>query len=297
MTFPMSDAIAKSGMLTKDRGRLGRPVAINRLLIPRRLKLEENRIVWTLELQRRDFGLRWVTPPGDLLDRFVRLADADDVKMFARGFGPLELCEHGLPFNHPPADGAPPCQRQPVGFDVETWWEPVEAWLVIVRRFRATLEIAARLHLGHAIPRPLWHNYFRGFPGEDSPPPGQRPLSELRRAHPDYDREEIAGRVVNFLELGRAVPRLVWKSRHASPRVTFHADGLFGVLAVQLMLAVARTEGWAICSHCGAVYSPARQPDPSRRNFCDECRRAGVPLKLAKRDSRARQRRNGGRHE
>src|ERR1017187_5290513 len=50
-------------------------------------------------------------PPADLLERFCRIAESDDtdaaVEAFARRWGMLGLCAHGLPYRHVPIDIGP----------------------------------------------------------------------------------------------------------------------------------------------------------------------------------------------
>jgi hypothetical protein len=47
------------------------------------------------------------------------------------------------------------------------------------------------------------------------------------------------------------------------------------------MLAVARSDGLATCSACGALFAPRRRPNPNRRRFCPECSQLGIPHRLA----------------
>jgi hypothetical protein len=75
---------------------------------------------------------------------------------------------------------------------------------------------------------------------------------------------------------------------------TFSALSL---VAVQLILAVTRAEGLAVCSGCGAPYLTNHQPLAgkrvgrwiAKRNYCHTCRKSGVPQRDAARDYRKRQ--------
>ncbi len=79
-----------------------------------------------------------------------------------------------------------------------------------------------------------------------------------------------------------------WNSEQAPAIYLGH--GLFGNLAVQLMSAVSRTEGLALCSACGTPYLPPRQPRAGERHYCQECRKMGAPQRDASRQYRQRRR-------
>jgi hypothetical protein len=51
---------------------------------------------------------------------------------------------------------------------------------------------------------------------------------------------------------------------------------LFGALAVQLLFAVSRTDGLAVCSACGSPYCPPRKPRIDQRHYCSGYRRRGA---------------------
>lgn len=47
---------------------------------------------------------------------------------------------------------------------------------------------------------------------------------------------------------------------------------LFGAIAMQMMLAVANTRGWAIYSDCGQMFDVGlRRPRADRRRYCGQC--------------------------
>ena len=62
------------------------------------------------------------------------------------------------------------------------------------------------------------------------------------------------------------------------------ANGLFGALVCQLMLAVTGTDGIDICAACGQAYVDSRRPNRAHRNYCRRCRQNGVPQRDAARD-------------
>lgn len=65
-------------------------------------------------------------------------------------------------------------------------------------------------------------------------------------------------------------------------------EGLMPAFAMQLAMAMQRSDHLAICSECGAPYLVARRPDRNRRTFCPPCRAGGAPQRQASRDYRER---------
>jgi hypothetical protein len=90
--------------------------------------------------------------PG-LLEDFLKLEHGSDeaILAYARRWGPLWLCGHGLSFRH-----APDCRPMICDWDVSdgdddygTWFdEPVGSWRAVSRWARATVRLARRLHNG-----------------------------------------------------------------------------------------------------------------------------------------------------
>jgi transposase-like protein len=88
-----------------------------------------------------------------------------------------------------------------------------------------------------------------------------------------------------WLQLTAVGPELNWRNG----KITFELCGgsLFGVLAVQLALAVNRSEGLAVCDGCKKPYIPRRQPRADQRHYCPDCG-SKAALRDAQRDQRAR---------
>nr|CAA9335522.1 MAG: hypothetical protein AVDCRST_MAG46-1662 [uncultured Nocardioidaceae bacterium] len=113
----------------------------------------------------------------------------------------------------------------------------------------------------------------------------------------DDDRSQLAWAVSTWLESARAGLALIWPTGANAPTVAIGGAmpwGCLQAITVQVALACSRAESAArSCDGCGAPHAPRRQPKPGQRSFCQKCREAGVPVKLAHRDRRARQRSNG----
>src|SRR5262249_43694631 len=148
-----------------------------------------------VELERHPDGDRlvWRGRDGDRLSRFVRPGDGllrefvsltrdrsgERILTFARSWGVLDICQHGLPWSHAPGSGllanlpvlpdqfpAPEFRRAcfPLGFTVNSGggWEPVEVWRAFARQATVLLDVAARLHLGKPVHAEHWDQVSEG---------------------------------------------------------------------------------------------------------------------------------------
>ncbi|MFC1902438.1 hypothetical protein ACFLX3_05900 [Chloroflexota bacterium] len=194
---------------------------------------------------------------GGALNDFVRIKTPDDIITFARRYGPLGLCKHGLPPMHRgtwyrdviidgelsevidtgewnPADGAserrwcPPCSP-----------EPVKKWLEYSELALSYLNLAASFKAGRV-------EALRGV--------GKLSL--------------IDG--INEW-LGDAGVRLELNWDNQEPVLILTGGGVFGALGVQLLTAVTANT-LAVCSGCKKPYlRKVRKPKPREHNFCPNC--------------------------
>jgi len=311
----------ESGLVTED-GRLHRSIRSNAIFVPDRIEAIGDRLIWN-----NGGKGRWTRPGPGLLEQFVDLTQEDApapraIEAYARRWGVLEICEHALPRTHNPrrqpsiprlaedpgAAGWQPWQDgcYPLGyvpFGVATpkgrtsphyeCWEPLRSWARVSRRARALLNIAARLHGGARGPVEDWHLLLGGDETIESWS-SRRKQTELSDDHIrryygsrlNEERSRLSGQLNDWLELGNVRPVLTWAQQGPELRTWIH--GLFGAIALQLVLAVARTEALAICSHCARSYLPKRKPVEGKRRYCDECRTNGIPMRDAMADRRAR---------
>jgi hypothetical protein len=114
------------------------------------------------------------------------------------------------------------------------------------------------------------------------------------RARPDAVGEErlsLGDMVWEWLVIGHVEPKFSWDTD--GPKFFLDA-GTFGVLGIQIMQAVARTQGLATCSGCGIPYMrEGRRPQLGRRNYCPSCGTRAA-LRDAQRERRAKQRGSDG---
>jgi len=69
------------------------------------------------------------------------------------------------------------------------------------------------------------------------------------------------------------------------------ADHAFAGLVLQLIAALSRVDGFAVCSSCGSIYPPTRQPRAGQMNYCsDSCRQRAVTIAMRRHRERKRAR-------
>ena len=110
-------------------------------------------------------------------------------------------------------------------------------------------------------------------------------------------RFNLMSQMRKLVQAAQLQPRLYWNPDTGQWQIDFDSpsrSNLLAVLVLQLMLAVADKDGYAVCSGCRKTYIPEKQPSPTRRNYCEVCRLAGVPFRDSKRDLRRGEREEDG---
>lgn len=270
-------------------GRVDRPSAALSYPIPIRVETDapSGRMLWAWG----PVSERPRQPALSLLTDFVGLVDApaDRLLSYARRWGVLEICEHELPTSHnlgqpisPPGGAVTWCValgrydrlEQP-----EAWWDgwaPLTAWHFWSRQARAILNVAAEAHLDRSGSVADWKTIYEAS-GRDW-----------------IARDSTGARVAlghllqEWLVLADVRPRVAWPA--SGPSMRLGGRGLFGAIAMQLLLSAWNTKGLAICSACGNPYAPRRRPAREGRHFCEDCRQQGEHKRAAARDYERRQR-------
>ena len=298
-------------LLSRWSGGLGRPLIGNYATVPARLELHGSRLLYSAEgrLRRLD--------TARLLDDFVALADVDatqrDILEFAKRYGPLYLCDrHGIAAYHKPllmsfsALGPAPiagvdepfkyawCEPRVERSNPRTLSEPTGRLRELAARAKSLLLAAHAVRLrGDASPE-LWEK-ADGFRGSFSKGYG------AVWAYLDEPWSRLAANLDYWMAAGDVCLRVRAEGRSlvaflgSNPFV----NSAFGLLAIQLLLAITRSEGLATCAGCGAPFVSGRQPlagrrvgrSIARRNYCQDCRDRKVPQRDAARDYRKRSRR------
>jgi hypothetical protein len=292
-----------------ESGELNEPFATAELRIPFKVTLLEEGLLLVQELGRTQNRHR--TVPRQLLEKFLALRTPGSVRDFASRFGALRAAvpwdlegadvtrwmdtegtqgylsapaENG----HPHFAWIPDGDKKPhsASFDDPFFWawkEPISWWFYYRDRFERLLAAAAALREFRSpfealasLPRLTKIEHFLLFEG----------LQGCWRDKPQSIQFVEASRFLglaagNLVKQCGIVPRLAWSNDPRALRMEFSdragggAISLLGALTVQLMGAIVGT-GFAVCSHCGAVFSPSRRPASSRRSYCHQpvCKKA-----------------------
>jgi hypothetical protein len=274
---------------------LGSPIEPSYIPVPGVIELEGDKLIWRgviPGLERTEYSNK------ELLDRFIHLADADakQILAYARKWGVLHICEHGLPASHNPqlysfSPEQTVEQCSPLGWpeiperfgvieneeEMEplfSGWEPIESWRAYSRDAQAILNIAAALYRDRATRLEDWERLTNDAVG-------------MMTADVHTKQEHLVRAVKSWLVAGNVRPDIVLtklgRGRNkvvSEPRITLGGYGpawghLFGALACQLMYAITRAKGLAFCDGCVNTYIPTRRPRSDRRNFCESCQGRG----------------------
>jgi hypothetical protein len=246
-----------------------------------------------------------------LLYDFLQLADATDEQIcrFATKWGALGLCKHSLPIPHD--------QRCIVAYEgrksrrSELWLsyrndfrrspdvdkpsphsERLRDWREISSAFASIINIAAELAQGRFGREEDWIRAQITLARTEFPPT-YNPFKDFPRIGRSLllARKVFSVILITLIDNVRVCPIIAWHDQVSSFELILSAmnvcSSLFGILTVQLILAIGQKEGFAVCSNCGQAYIPERKPDPTRRNYCGGPR---CGLRAAWRDA-ARERR------
>jgi Homeodomain-like domain len=273
--------------LARESGILERPLGEKAWEIPVEVDLDGEFLRW------KNVPRRTVRLPERLLEQFLALADAPvkRIEAYARRWGVLWLCErHSYPFRHGLEFGMwsvpPPLPRKRQVWPLPLHCMPdetggylrerVDGWRFWARRAKAALDIGAQLHQGQVAAGSTWRIACARGERWSSPSTLQEAWSELELVVNDW---------ISFMPVRPSVAL-----RDGRPAILLGGGHLFGALAVQLALAICRTEGLGICSACGHSYIPARRPRAGQRQYCPTCRELKRPVRDAEADYRRRKR-------
>jgi hypothetical protein len=266
--------------ITTDDGRVGRRVPPIKYWVPKDIRLEKGRLVWG-DTHRED--LEQVATSPQTIDGFLRLSDAtpDEIFRYARRWGPIGFCKHGLPASHNSRwrlDRAVVKMCPPCG-GTNHLWEPLEFWRMTAKRATSLLSIAAALYDDKSGSEEDWKIVERG---------DLRPVDI-------YDwpivnqRFELEWHLTHWMQMGRLIPIVTFDKKVLSFSLdVLNGSGLFGALGLQLALAASRTDGLASCFACRRPFIPSRRPKANQHTYCPECREIGRPTRDASRAYRQR---------
>ena len=225
---------------------------------PRVLSLEGDYLLW-------DANRNSINVPGvGLLDGFLSLADAepDRILRFARKWGALGI-------------------KRKAASELRCL-EPIAAWKDLAIRFRALHRIGAELNCDRVGAVEDWRALGSELPA------ASRSYEALEEA-----RFGLMSHIRRLVQEACLYPRLYWNKSTEQWQIdldTYSRTNLFAVLVLKLLISIADKEGFALCSGCHKSYVPEKQPSVGRRNYCPDCRSAGVPFRDSKREQRRRKR-------
>jgi len=260
-----SEIVSRLGLPPEHE--LGRPIAIDSLPIPREVRVEDGRVVWTIS------STKCRRPVNGLLRDFLGLRAAEDraVADFVRTWGPLRLCRekgHEAPWGHvvlgkkfylclPVLYRTDDRQRW---VEIEKWSEPAEAYRRFARKAFGLLSCATILGRGSRPGSLDWGMALYGTEYSVSDETVRYPNrslwlcigSWLGSARPTVNITTYTGGGIGKLGLSACAP-------------------LFTALALQLAMAVRGSGGLGICAECGLPFERKRRPIPKHAEYCKKC--------------------------
>jgi hypothetical protein len=268
-------------LLGNEEGQVDRRAAVPGWLGPPEVDLDGEWLLFRYPVRKRRHGKRELgqrtfrAGPG-LLTEFVKLDEvpAERILDYARRYGPLGFCRHGDPEHRLLPYGCAPAvcttdSRQPAVREALQWWRNLAG------HAHALLNVAAQLFKGRVDDLTLARlNPELLF--------SARRLRGARR----HAALLVAYGMELWLRLFQVRPRTFYNARHKRFEIRISgAPALPGALALQIMLALTRSTGVAVCSGCSKLFAPSRRPNPNRNSYCKSC---GV--KAAWREAQARRR-------
>ena len=270
-------------METKD-AELARIFTADSWIAPNIVEREGEKLLWRATPGKE----KRVHPGRELIEDFIRLHDSppDQIVKYAKRWGVLGLCSHGLPASHSfPSfvSKIEVCEPVPAKRGSGYSEESLEKWRDFSKQADGLLNIAAQVHKGLRVRPEDWEVVFPLFA---TPSTTETHFEALQP-----ERHRIAYVVQRWLALGAVRPRFTWEGLTPTFELGGPTDkgaGLFGALAVQLLLIISCIDGLAHCSGCGKPYIPSKRPQADRRSYCPECRKKKIPVRHAMTDMRQR---------
>jgi hypothetical protein len=263
-----------------------------------RYDVRDEEIVWVMD---RPHDGHFVTPDFGLLRAFVGLADPDasaqDVLAFARAWGMLGLCPHGLPRTHDP-NSIPYSVGFPLSITAD--WscesgvksrEQVDWWRYWAGQAAALASLIAAVRSDQLGPPAHWETLWspgpwaRGGLWDESADAVAEIRDDLQAGAIDHvpgQRDEIAGALDAWLRLAQVRVKVNWWSEQL--RIEIRNRGLFDSIGLLLVFLAGDLEGFALCHACQTPFVPRRRLGPrDRARYCADCRAEHRPQREASR--------------
>jgi len=214
-----------------------------------------------------------------LAQQFIRLArpgtDFVAFRSFGESFGPIHVCEHGLPRTHIDVrqkeflpNDLVDAHYIPASWGHRTIAEPLIAWASLARQAHAMAYIADALQDGVVEDSEIWEPLLPLLPNLTTVQgnqfdPANESLAVQQRA--------LAHGIQTWIEWGGVHLMVTWGEGEKRPTARNGATTLFGAIALGLALLVSRGGEFRVCPGCGEEFTPPRRRDPNRQAWCPKC--------------------------
>jgi hypothetical protein len=139
--------------------------------IPSRVEIEGKSLIYNIVKYGERLEPDQATMRREILGGFLELADANDqaILEYARKWGVLGLCKHGLPAAHSQSPDRklkrfilekPGCTITRKG---DWLYEPLDRWRYYARQFRSIITLASELHKAHAKTKEEFQAALKAF--------------------------------------------------------------------------------------------------------------------------------------
>lgn len=261
-------ALELAGMLRSDLTSLERPVPNGGWYAPTVVHLDKtaNWIIWG-DLPKHPRPWMQERRPGPrMLEDFIRLSEATAERFleYAGQWGVLMHCEHGLSYGLVRDPGCNKCQiafTKLIEQGSPLLQEPVALWRQYAREMKSILNLAAALHKEEKTNMEDWRVILSRYPDDYYLKKMSKPQSQSL-----VNQQSHLASVIRDWALHADVQILFNWNPYQSPSITLGGN-LLAALVIQLMCAVRRIDGLAICSYCGQPFLPTNR----RSRYCPNC--------------------------
>lgn len=264
------------------------------MVVPKEVKIEGDQLISCWRPWRR------VRVRPDILEDFLdldRTRDPGQVLRFARRWGTLQLCEHGVPMFHSRQDPgvirAGECSEVSLAGSAGSSQEPIARWFALAEAGAAARRAASVVRHGarHAPGdlAKLWALLPPHFRVNDATLANDIGTPADKVSSPTIQmKHALAGSIEKFtrewMTYGGVRPMVEWN--HDEWRVGFSTGDrvtTFGAIAAELLLDIAGLRSLTPCKSCTGFFRPESHRE---RSFCPECRGTNRQWAYLKREQR-----------
>ncbi len=257
---------------------------------PSDVRVEGNNLVYSARAVRTYLN---TDKPFEPLQSFLALEGegSSRIASFARRWGVLGICEHGLPASHNPgfntfidtpgwnliAQDEYRRNCNPVEQSSAVWYEPLDAWDFWIRQASMIVRLGADLHVNRPGKSEAWQamgykpESYTGFTakGQSVRLTAEPKIPSLPPPIP-IGRMLVAQYVNDWLAITGVRPLFFWED--GEPAFCLGSEGvdtLLATLGVQILLLINKSSGYAFCSNCGRPFLLRHRQSVARNIYCD----------------------------